>query len=62
MLLAGKQGRGTKKERPRLSWLVDAELELRNMGVKRTARILCVSYSSTKLRYDNAIQGCFKSH
>ena len=62
MLLDGKQGRRTKKERPRLSLLDDAELDLRNMGVKRTARVLCVSYSSTTSRYDNAIQGCFKSH
>ena len=49
-------------KRSRLSMLDDADLDLRNMGVKRTARDPCVSDSSTTSRYGNAIQEYFKSH
>jgi hypothetical protein len=39
-LLGGKPGRGRKKERPRLWWVDDVELDLRNMGVKRWRTII----------------------
>jgi hypothetical protein len=34
-LLEGKSGGGRRKGRPRLRWIDDVELDLRNMGVKR---------------------------
>jgi hypothetical protein len=61
MLLDGKQGRGTQKGRPRLSSLDDAELDLRNMGVKRTARDLCVSDSSAASRYDDELRDVLRA-
>jgi hypothetical protein len=34
MSLEGKSGGGSIKGRPRLQWMDDAELDLRNVGVK----------------------------
>jgi len=35
MSLEGTRGGGSKKGRPRLKWMDGAELDLRNVGVKR---------------------------
>jgi hypothetical protein len=34
-LLQGKAGRGKRKGRPRLRWMDDVKMDLRNTGVKR---------------------------
>jgi hypothetical protein len=54
MLLDGKQGRGTRKERPSLSLLNDAELDLRNMGVKE--RLAISAFQTHLLRQDTIMQ------